>query len=158
MTIFYIAFAVALTALLLWAYFTAQRLNRLHIRMDSALQNLQAALDLRATLTEALLPELASVARVAVALPLAHNQYDRRAAKERRLSEALAKHVEGNTALPPQLIDANARVELAHRFYNDAVTTTRTLRTRPLVRICRLGGTAPLPDYFELAYVEVGEH
>ncbi|MGP6173041.1 hypothetical protein [Corynebacterium sp. A21] len=158
MTFFYIALAVALTALLLWAYFTAQRLNRLHIRTDSALQNLQAALDLRATLAEALLPELAPVARAAAALPLAHSQYDRRAAKERRLSEALAKHVEGRTALPPQLIDANARVELAHRFYNDAVTTTRALRTRNLVRICRLGGTAPLPDYFELAYVEVGEY
>ena len=49
------------------------------------------------------------------------------------------------------------RQELAHRFYNDAVTTTRALRTRPLVRFFRLGGTAPLPNYFELAHIEVGE-
>lgn len=157
MTIFYILLAVALTALLLWAYFTAQRLNRLHIRTDAALQNLQAALDLRASLAEALLPELAPVARSAAVLALSHGQYDRRAAQERRLSEALSARAMGQGPLPAQLIEANTRVGLAHRFYNDAVTTTRTLRTRPLVRICRLGGTAPLPDYFELAYLEVGE-
>ncbi|QGU07557.1 hypothetical protein COCCU_08120 [Corynebacterium occultum] len=157
MTIIYILLAVAITALLLWAYFTAQRLNRLHIRTDSALQNLQAALDLRASLAEALVPELTAVARSATALPLAHGQYDRRAAQERRLSEALSVQVAGQGVLPAPLIEANARVELAHRFYNDAVTTTRALRTRPLVRVCRLGGTAPLPDYFELAYLEVGE-
>lgn len=146
--------AVLITAGVLWAYFTAQRLNRLHIRTDSALQNLQAALDLRASLVEALLPQLTAVARAAAANNLVHNEFDERAARERTLSEALSGCDHG---LPPQLVDATARVELAHRFYNDAVSTTRALRTRPLVRFFRLGGTAPLPDYFELARVEAGE-
>lgn len=153
----WILLAVVLTAILLWAYFTAQRLNRLHIRTDSARQNLQAALDLRASLVEALLPELAEVARAAAAVPLAHDRFDQRGARERRVSETVAAHVGPHASLPPQLIDATARVELAHRFYNDAVTTTRALRTRPLVRFFRLGGTAPLPNYFELAHIEVGE-
>lgn len=151
----WILLAVVLTAVLLWAYFTAQRLNRLHIRTDSALQNLQAALDLRASLVEALLPHYTAVARAALAITLVHNGFDQRAAREQQLTEALTGR---ETGLPPQLIDATARVELAHRFYNDAVTTTRALRTRPLVRFFRLGGTAPLPDYFELAQVESGEH
>ena len=38
----WILLAVALTAVLLWAYFTAQRLNRLHIRTDAALASLQS--------------------------------------------------------------------------------------------------------------------
>ncbi|MGD7001133.1 hypothetical protein [Corynebacterium halotolerans] len=155
--IWWVLLAVIVTAVLLWAYFTAQRLNRLHIRTDSALQNLQAALDLRASLVEALIPELTAAARSAAALPLVHNGFDQRAARERHLVEALTHRVGTASALPPQLIDATARVELAHRFYNDAVTTTRALRTRPLVRFFRLGGTAPLPDYFELSQVEMSE-
>ena len=44
MTLVYLLIAVVVTATVLWAYFTAQRLNRLHIRTDSARQALQAAL------------------------------------------------------------------------------------------------------------------
>lgn len=155
--VWYILVAVLLTAALLWAYFTAQRLNRLHIRTDSALQNLQAALDLRALLVEALLPELAPAARAAAGIPLEHNKFDQRAARERRVSAGISQAAETGGVLAPQLIDAMARVELAQRFYNDAVTTTRALRTRPVVRFFRLGGTAPLPGYFELLRVELGE-
>ena len=40
---------------------------------------------------------------------------------------------------------------LARRFHNDAVRDTLALRERPPVRWLRLGGTAPLPTYFEIA-------
>lgn len=58
-------------------------------------------------------------------------------------------------ALPPQLVaelaDAEARVLIARRFHNDAVRDTLALRTRRPVRWLHLGGTAPLPTYFEIA-------
>ncbi|MFC6145245.1 hypothetical protein [Corynebacterium nasicanis] len=140
----WILLAVALTALVLWAYFTAQRLNRLHIRTDAALAALQATLDRRAAVVAALLPEVRALAGAAEEVPLVHGGVDRRMALERDLSQALAP-----LELPPQLIDAEVRVQLAHRFYNDAVADTRALRLRPLVRTFRLGGTAPLPEFFE---------
>ena len=40
---------------------------------------------------------------------------------------------------------------LARRFHNDAVRDTLALRERPAVRWLRLGGTAALPSYFEIA-------
>jgi 8-oxo-dGTP pyrophosphatase MutT (NUDIX family) len=54
-------------------------------------------------------------------------------------------------ALVAELADAEARVLLARRFHNDAVRDTLALRERPAVRILRLGGTATLPSYFEIA-------
>lgn len=42
------------------------------------------------------------------------------------------------------------RVSMARRFYNDAVRDTRDLRERPVVRMLRLAGRAPMPDYVEL--------
>ncbi|MDO5511799.1 hypothetical protein, partial [Corynebacterium sp.] len=144
MMVWWILLAVALTALLLWAYFTAQRLNRLHIRTDAALASLQAALDRRAAVVAALLPEVRAVAVAAEEVPLVHGDVDKRISRERDLSRALSP-----LELPPQLIDAEVRVQLAHRFYNDAVADTRALRLRPLVRSLRLGGTAPLPEFFE---------
>ncbi|MBC3185441.1 hypothetical protein H7347_02445 [Corynebacterium sp. zg-331] len=141
----WIVLAVLLTLTLTWAYFTAQRLNRLHIRTDSARQNLHASLDRRASLVEALVPEAAPQARELLAAD--YSALDRRALAETTMEEALA----GLETLPAQVVDASARVELARRFYNDAVTDTRALRTRPAIRMLRLGGTAPLPVYFELA-------
>jgi 8-oxo-dGTP pyrophosphatase MutT (NUDIX family) len=41
-------------------------------------------------------------------------------------------------------------VLLARRFHNDAVRDTVALRERPLVRALHLGGTAPMPTYFEI--------
>ena len=54
-------------------------------------------------------------------------------------------------ALVAELADAEARVLLARRFHNDAVRDTLALRERPAVRWLRLGGTAALPSYFEIA-------
>ena len=53
--------------------------------------------------------------------------------------------------LVAELADAEARVLLARRFHNDAVRDTLALRERRPVRWLRLGGTAPLPTYFEIA-------
>ncbi|HEX2402831.1 MAG TPA: NUDIX domain-containing protein, partial [Mycobacterium sp.] len=76
-----------------------------------------------------------------------------REAAENELSAALAvvDPVSLPVALVAELADAEARVLLARRFHNDAVRDTLALRERPAVRILRLGGTATLPSYFEIA-------
>lgn len=145
---------VLFTFVVAWAYFTAQRLNRLHIRTDAARENLRAALDRRAGVIEALLPSFAGQAREVEAIPLTTVCTRERSAAENELWSAVRGHYRGGD-LPPALADAQLRVELAHRFYNDAVTDTRALRTRVMVRVLRLGGTAGLPRYSELVAVRV---
>ena len=54
--------AVSLTLLAAWAYSTAQRLHRLHIRLDRSRDALQAALDRRCAVVAAVYPELAALA------------------------------------------------------------------------------------------------
>ncbi|BAU96014.1 hypothetical protein N24_1752 [Corynebacterium suranareeae] len=147
MTLVYLLIAVIVTAIVLWAYFTAQRLNRLHIRTDSARQALQAALDRRAALVGALLPDSSEASRRAEAIPLEYSRFTQRARAEREISELILHH---GSSLPESIVDAATRVELAHRFYNEAVSDTRHLRTRKTIRFLRLGGTAPLPEFFEL--------
>lgn len=141
-----ILITVAVSVALLWAYFTAQRLNRLHIRTDAALASLQAALDRRAAIAAVLLPDCNREAAEAQAVPLAYATFGQRIEKERAISANIAQL--GND-MPLPLADAQIRLQLAHRFYNDAVADTRALRTRPLVRVTRLGGSAALPEFFE---------
>ncbi|WP_314033908.1 NUDIX hydrolase [Dietzia sp. CH92] len=52
--------------------------------------------------------------------------------------------------LAAELEDAGDRVSMARRFYNDAVRDTRALRDQTAVRVLRLAGRAPMPDYVEL--------
>lgn len=144
--------AIIVTLCVAWAIFTAQRLNRLHIRTDAALQALRASLENRAWLIVAALPELEDVAREALAQPMQTSALDARAAAEARLERQLRSHLATHDAGTRQvraIAEANVRVELARRFYNDAVTDTRALRTRLAVQAVRLGGTAKLPEYYE---------
>lgn len=143
-----IGVAVALlVAAVLWAYYTAQRLNRLHIRVDAALAQLQASLDRRAAVLGALDASLGVKAQRAESICLDPGSFDARATAERELSLAAASVF---SQRPEQLVEAETRVQLAHRFYNEAVADTRALRLRPVVRVFRLGGTARLPEFFEL--------
>lgn len=137
--------AVVLLAVF-WAYHTAQRLDRLNIRTDSTRNALQAALDRRAAVLAALNPEVADVAARAEAIPLSTGRFSDRAAAEREVSAIIGDY---GSEPPAQIIDANVRVELAHRFYNEAVADTRALSLSPVVRRLRLGGTAKLPEFFE---------
>lgn len=163
-TLLLIIATVVVTVMALWAYFTAQRLNTLHIRTDAALAQLQAMLDRRAAVIGVLIPSIAATATEAEGVPLRHGQFDERSQRERELNQAVHNFLEAEPGLGsdlakgnsisanPQLVDAETRVQLAHRFYNEAVSDTRGLRLRPAVRVLRLGGTAPLPEFFEYSF------
>lgn len=138
--------AIVIAVILAWAYFTAQRLNRLHIRIDSSLAQLEAALDRRAAVAAALEPSLREAARAAESTNLKDGAFEQRSVRERELTADIARAFPQR---PAELVEAETRVQLAHRFYNEAVSDTRALRLRPLVRGLRLGGTARLPEFFE---------
>jgi hypothetical protein len=52
---------------------------------------------------------------------------------------------------------AAQQVFVARKFYNTAVAVTREARRKPLVRLFRLAGNAPLPQFFEIDDSLVGD-
>jgi 8-oxo-dGTP pyrophosphatase MutT (NUDIX family) len=152
-----VVLVAVLAATVAWAYQTANRLDRLHVRCDLSWQALDGALARRAVVTRAVAVEaygdavggkrLAALADVAERAPR-----PARETAENQLSAALA--TVDPASLPPamvaELADAEARVLLARRFHNDAVRDTQALQERPLVRLLHLSGTAAIPTYFEI--------
>jgi len=141
-----------------WAYLTAARLDRLHIRYDLSWQALDGLLARRAVVARAVATDgygNTSAGRHLAALADAAERAPRsgREAAENELSAALAMVDPASlpVALVAELADAEARVLLARRFHNDAVRDTIALRERPMVRWLHLGGTAAMPSYFEIA-------
>ena len=143
-----------------WGFHTANRLDRLHVRYDLSWQALDGALARRAVVARAVAANAFSGgsdadAKQLVALADAAERAPRQAreACENKLSAALAM-VDPESVpagLIAELADSEARVLLGRRFHNDAVRDTLALRERALVRLLRLGGTAALPSYFEIA-------
>jgi 8-oxo-dGTP pyrophosphatase MutT (NUDIX family) len=141
----------------LWIYATANRLDRLHVRTDAAWIALESALGRRAVVVRELARAGAGPGAdtrlAALAARAERTDREGREDAENALSAALGSV--RTEALSPQLAaelaDAEARVLLARRFHNDAVRDTLALRGRRPVRVLRLGGTARLPTYFEIA-------
>jgi hypothetical protein len=144
-----------------WLLGTANRLDRLHIRTDAAWAALDAALARRAVVARAVAAASGLAPATAPALRAAAHTAERalraeREAAENELSRLLADL--DRRALPgplaAELADAEQRVVLARRVHNDAVRDTLALRRRRQVRWLRLAGTAPQPEYFEIAEPE----
>jgi hypothetical protein len=153
----------------------AGRLDRLHARVEAARAALDAALVRRSSIAL----ELAACGLLdpATSLLLAGAAHDARAAggpgtgraagtpdeaAESDLTralravvgqpgfhDALAARGRGEELLA-ELEGASHQVFLARKFYNDAVAATRSARRRWLVRLLRLAGGAPLPEFFEI--------
>lgn len=133
---------------------TATRLNRMHIRTDLARSSLEAALGRRAAIVKVAFPELGPDLAKAEAIPVTASEPYARADAENRLSRRITELQqvrELDQAVAIELYDVHTRVELARRFYNDAVTDTQSLRALPLVKLLRLAGTAPQPEYFDMS-------
>lgn len=144
------ALALLLTCVLVWAYTTAQRLDRLHIRLDRSRDALQSALDRRCAVIAATVPEVSEQARAVEQIRFSPLDVQSRCDAE----GVLRRDVDTRDAARDHgrdLVEADVRVMLALRFYNEAVSDTRALRLRLPVRILRLGGTAALPEYAHLS-------
>lgn len=153
--------------LFLYVSWRATRLDRLHVRVETARAALDAALVRRAAVSlELAASRLLDPATSLVLATAAHEartaDNERREFAESDLTRALRAVVEqpdfretlangGNGTTLLEELDAAARkVAFARRFYNDAVSTTRIARRRPLVRLIPLAGKAPLPEFFEI--------
>lgn len=137
-----------------WAYKTANRLDRLHVRVDLAWQALDAALARRAVVARSIGAGLGVDGReliIAADRAEGASRVDREAT-ENVVSSALGQIDSSSlrSQLVTELADAETRVMIARRFHNDAVRDTLSLRHRRPVRWLHLGGTAPTPLYFEI--------
>ncbi|MFC5263068.1 hypothetical protein ACFPJ1_13205 [Kribbella qitaiheensis] len=157
MTLPWVLAVVAVLVLLLGAYcsWTAGRLDRLHHRVATARASLETELSRRS----ALVAELASsgVLDPASSLLLVDAAHRARTATldEREKCESALTRAIGATSVDvepwtAELGLAVRRVQLARRFHNDIVVSTRELRRRRLVTWFRLAGHAPMPGTIEL--------
>jgi hypothetical protein len=153
------ALLVLVVALGLWLSWTAQRIDRVHHRIEVARASLDtwllrrsgAALELATSGTldparSLLLLDVAHAARAAGPEDLESTESD--------LSEALravladpdeVETLRGDPAVGPLLDELAAdcnRVALSRRFHNDVVVSARALRSRRRVRWLRLAGRA----------------
>ena len=143
-----------------WLTWTANRLDRMHHRIDVSRATLDAQLLRRSGATlELASSDVVDPASRLVLLDAAHaarnagrDDFER---AESALSEGLravfgergdVQVLRGDPDLAPlvdELAGQCAKVELARRFLNDAVVSARALRSRRRVRWLHLAGTAP---------------
>jgi hypothetical protein len=154
-----VGIAVVVVVLASYASWTAGRLDRLHHRVAAA----RAALDAELAHRAALVAEVAGSGRLDPAsslllLDAAHRARtateDAREQCESALTRAIAATIgTPATGLEPwsgELAGTARRVQMARRFHNDIVVSTRNLRRRRLVTWLRLAGHARMPRTVEL--------
>jgi hypothetical protein len=141
-------------------WFAANRIDRLHRRVEKAWASLHLQLTRRASLALVLAhsglwePPVArtveTAARAALEAPPDGREHSELSAALRRAAGEpgdIERHL-ADPALAPGIEDLGAiwfRAILARRFLNDAISLTQRLRSRRLVRLFHLAGRAPMP-------------
>ena len=151
-----------------WVSWRASRLDRLHNRVESA----RTALDLALVRRSSAAADLASSGMIDPATSLLLADAVRRARQaggpselglaESDLTRALRATLgdpdfrkelaadEGAAELIAEVEAAAQQVFIARKFYNDLAGRTVYARRRPLARVLRLAGSAPLPGFFDM--------
>lgn len=162
--------ALALGVLLVLSMYVswrAGRLDRLHVRLETARAGLDAALVRRAAVAlELAASRLLDPATSLLLATAAHEartaDTERREFAESDLSRNVRAAVEqpdfrrllaaegSGAALLDELAEAAQKVAFARRFYNDAVSAVRHARRKVLARVTPIAGRAPLPEFFEI--------
>lgn len=150
-----LAVTVAIAVLAAYASWTAGRIDRLHHRVAAA----RAVLDAELAHRSALVAEVASSglldpASSLLLLDAAHRARtageDDREQCESALTRAIALVDAKPEPWAAEFASTVRRVQMARRFHNDLVATTRNLRRRRLVSWLRLAGHAAMPATIEL--------
>ena len=155
----------AMLFLVWYLSFTATRLDRLHHRVETSWANLDAALRTRSALAlEVARSNLLDPATPMLLLAAAHiaviaNQSERADAEE-ELSQLLLSLLEEDALdsegeIFQELSQARDKLRLAIAIHVEAVTRTQAQRSRPIVRIFRLAGRAPLPVRYPFEEIQV---
>ena len=142
--------------------FLATRLDRLHHRVETSWANLDVLLQKRAAV--ALEIAHSDIADPASSLLLTGAAYQAREADiesrsgaESGLSGALGLLLEdsrhlataADNALLTELSSLTDKIRVAIAIHTDAVTRTQMVRSKLIVKLFRLAGTAPLPVTYE---------
>ena len=147
------AVVILLLVLSIWMVWTANRLDKLHLRCEAAKATLDQAAIRRSVAAQELslsgvLGDPASTLLVGDAASAAQESTDHhRWLAESDLTAALHL-VELPTSGPqaPQLSDAARRLTMARRIHNDVVASTLALRSRRRVSWFHLAGHAKAPS------------
>jgi hypothetical protein len=157
-------FAVAFLLLVsLWYLtFLATRLDRLHHRVETSWANLDVLLQKRAAVAlEIAHSDIADPASSLLLTGAAYQARDAniesRSAAESGLSGALGLLLEdsehlstaADNALLTELSALTDKIRVAIAIHTDAVTRTQLVRSKIIVKLFRLAGTAPLPVTYE---------
>lgn len=153
-------FIVVVLALMIGWYlsFSASRLDRLHHRVETSWATLDALLQKRAALAHEIVsessldPATAYLISNAAAMARDANIVERSAA-ESVLSQSLnlvqGAAIDHSLELPTDLLvelsDLTTKVKIATNIHLESVNATRNVRSKPLIRLFRLAGKAPLP-------------
>jgi hypothetical protein len=136
--------------------FTAARLDRLHHRVETSWASLDALLQMRA----AIALELAHLPGLdpATAVLLTRSAYLAREAELSERSEAeealttsfaliysTEDFLTENSRLAEKLEVVTQKIRIAIKIHQESVAATKSQRSRRIVRLFRLAGTAPLP-------------
>ena len=142
--------------------FLATRLDRLHHRVETSWANLDVLLQKRAAVAlEIAHSDIADPASSLLLTGAAYQARDAdiesRSSAESGLSGALGLLLEdfqhlataADNALLTELSALTDKIRVAIAIHTDAVTRTQMVRSKFIVRIFRLAGTAPLPVTYE---------
>jgi len=142
--------------------FLATRLDRLHHRVETSWANLDVLLQKRAAVAlEIAHSDIADPASSLLLTGAAYQARDAdiesRSSAESGLSGALGLLLEdsqhlataADNALLTELSALTVKIRVAIAIHTDAVTRTQMVRSKFIVRIFRLAGTAPLPVTYE---------
>lgn len=159
----WLVLAVLVAMLLsMWVTFTLTRLDRLHARVDAAGAALDAQLVRRAAALQHVAEspdsglatdrrtELDTLAGNAIAGGTPAERQNVENAVGRAVLELAAPGTAIAEPALAELREAAARVQVARRFYNDAVRDTRALRARRMPRLLHLAGHRALPEFFDI--------
>lgn len=152
-----------LVLLILWYLtFTATRLDRLHHRVETSWANLDVLLQKRAAVAlEIAHSDIADPATSMLLTAAAYQARDaniqNRSQAESGLSGALGLLLEdsqhlataADSALLTELSGLTDKIRIAIAIHTDAVARTQMVRSKFIVRLFRLAGTAPLPITYE---------
>jgi hypothetical protein len=135
------------------AYFgwTAHRVERVHVRAQSAARSLDASL-LRRAAAAAVVAEHAEAVELYAAARLALDAEDggREAAENGLTRQLQSVPLRGPDPAIHALVVTSRRVALARQVHTDVVRDALTARRRPLVRMLGMARRYPRPAYFDI--------
>ncbi|WP_229072502.1 hypothetical protein [Actinoplanes sp. DH11] len=143
-----VVLAAVFSAYLGW---TAQRVERLHSRVQSAGRALDAHLVRRAAAAAVVAERTDRVELYAAArLALDAEPGDRETAENDLTRQLRAVDLDPQDAAVRALINTSRRVVLARQVHTDLVRDALSARRRVLVRLLRLARRYPRPEYFDI--------